>query len=67
MSKYSKEAHERADNLEKRAKQNLKNQCATCDEPVIYHGWDGSIHTFEFGNHQYAKSFVQANKGKVLS
>lgn len=67
VTKYAKEAELKAEDLEKRAKSHLKRQCASCDDPVVYHGWNGSIHTFEFYNHQYAQAFIAANRGKVLS
>lgn len=35
--------------------------------PVAYQGWNGSVHTFEFANDDYADKFVKANRSKVIS
>ncbi len=40
--------------------------CATVRPPVVYNGWDGSIHYFYFRNGTYADLFVQGNSKKVV-
>jgi hypothetical protein len=33
---------------------------------VDYHGWEGTVHTFAFGNPKYAEAFKQANADKRI-
>ena len=39
---------------------------ATSTAPVEYHGWDGSVHTFEFSHRRFCDRFIGSNRGKVL-
>jgi hypothetical protein len=45
----------------------IKPQPACEPNPVKYHGWQGSIHTFDFANQSYAVTFATANHRKVLN
>jgi hypothetical protein len=38
--------------------------CST--QPVIYDGWDGSVHTFTFSNVAYSALFIRSNAKKIL-
>jgi hypothetical protein len=38
--------------------------CST--RPVVYQGWDGSIHTFTFSNPGFCVLFIRANARKVI-
>jgi Zn-finger nucleic acid-binding protein len=33
---------------------------------VIYDGWNGSVHTLRFWNHDFAREFAERNAGKML-
>jgi len=53
--------------LKRRLDTLLCGQCA--EEGVLaarYHGWSGTVHTFEFSSDQYAELFRKANPRKVL-
>jgi hypothetical protein len=41
--------------------------CAGPGPAVIYRGWSGTAHTFEFTNAEYAEAFVEANPKKRTS
>jgi hypothetical protein len=44
-----------------------KDTCASLGKHAIqYHGWNGSVHTFEFANEDYHDAFCEANRKKLL-
>jgi len=51
----------------KAAEAKMHPTCATPDVAVKYHGWEGSVHTFEFENADYYEAFSNANKKKLLA
>lgn len=34
--------------------------------PVVYHSWNGSVHTFEFRNHKISEEFQRGNSSKLV-
>jgi hypothetical protein len=55
-----------AKKLEEEAKAYLTNSC-TCQHNVVrYHGWYGTVHSFDFQNESYAHAFIALNQEKVL-
>ncbi len=40
--------------------------CCSADYPVVYQGWNGSVHSFYFRNGVYAQAFAAANAKKIL-
>ena len=59
---FSKEAEKFRADLD----EHLSESCCDLLEPVVYLGWDGSIHAFEFRSLEYAAIFSDANRKKVL-
>lgn len=44
----------------------LQDTCCSIDYPVVYQGWNGSVHSFYFRNGLYAQAFADANAKKLL-
>jgi hypothetical protein len=44
----------------------MSPSCACADLAAAYHGWNGSIHTFEFANSNFAEAFRASNAKKVV-
>ena len=40
--------------------------CCATETAVRYLGWQGSVHTFQFYNDEYARRFMEANRAKML-
>ena len=49
-----------------RARLATMGTCCSPEPAVVYHGWDGSIHSFTFRNGLYAEAFRRANASKLL-
>lgn len=44
----------------------VQDTCCGPDQPVVYYGWSGSVHSLYFRNGLYAEAFADANAKKVL-
>jgi hypothetical protein len=66
VSRLAPNAVRRAKELEDEARKFLSNHWARHNGVVIYHGWNGSIHYFEFQSDSYAQAFIAANGNKAL-
>ena len=51
---------------ERRARSRTTARCACLGSAVVYHGWRGSLHHFEFRSRAYAESFQRSNGDKIL-
>lgn len=66
ISALAAQAERRADELEQKAQGHFSKRCACINDAVVYCGWNGTIHTFEFQSYSYARAFTAANRNKVL-
>ena len=51
----------------KEARGLMKQTCSTPDSAVVYAGWQGSVHSFDFENKVYLQEFTAANAKKIIS
>jgi hypothetical protein len=45
----------------------IKSPSATSTTPVIYHAWNGTVHTFSLANRAFYEDFYACNQGKVVN
>jgi hypothetical protein len=60
------EASDRASKAMQHLKALIQAACSAPLQAVVYLGWEGTVHSFGFWNHEYAAAFVQANDPKVI-
>lgn len=52
---------------QQRARALRTQTCSNCELPVVYLGYYGSIHSFQFSSQFYAVAFARANQKKLVN